>query len=103
MGLRSLELQVAIPRTQDAGMKQDQLNQRHTVQHYQATEEQKLKHERERIKSSKVDKKTKEMLGHDHHAKQHYPSHKQHQYKPKNEIPPEPTHPYKGKRIDISL
>lgn len=107
MSLKSVELQVAIPRTQDLGRKQEQMNQRNVIQHHQSLEDQKLQADLQRLRSSEVEAKKQARLSSEdpssqssteQHAQQNA---QQEEEKHQNERDAE--HPFKGKHIDISL
>lgn len=101
MGLKSIEMQVAIPRTQEATRIQDQLNQRGNLLHAQNLEEQKDSAEKLRRKSTKLEEKNSVKLQ-DEEKKREKDSNQQ-QKKEKEQAVVDSKHPYKGKRIDLRL
>ncbi|WP_174735033.1 hypothetical protein [Mesobacillus harenae] len=100
MSLKLIELQVALPRTLDAGKLQEQLQQRgqhlseHAVQNGQNEEELKRKTVVKQEKSSKGTL-SDDAAGQGNQAFQQ-------QKRKENEKPQKQTHPYKGKSIDYS-
>lgn len=101
MSLKAIEMQVALPRTQDAGRVQEQLNQRNVVEQHQIQQEQKQKAELERKKSTKMEGSISRMIQDEEASSQSRDqSSKKRKEKKKEEVSP---HPYKGKHIDISL
>lgn len=103
MGLKLLELQVALHRTQDAGKIQEQKNQRVMANQQLSSEEQKLKAEIEKNKSMKMEGKGDSKISSDDPSSNGHSEQKN--KRPKNEEDSEmlPSHPFKGKHIDISL
>ncbi|GIN57804.1 hypothetical protein [Lederbergia ruris] len=105
MSLKLIELQVALPRTMEAGKITEQLQQRGQVMSEQAREEAKDKIEQERQRINQLDENDEVRLrkedGSSKEQKEHHSSlNKREQVaekKPSNE-----KHPYKGKRIDYS-
>lgn len=101
MSLKSVELQIAIPRTNDLGKLQEEQNQRPAVQLHQDSEEQRAKLDRERMQSMKLEHKKGAQIGDDEQStgqQQHSQKKKQ-----KKSSPSQSEHPYKGKHIDLSL
>jgi hypothetical protein len=98
MGLKSLEMQVALPRSQDAGKVQDQVNRQgeqlqHTLTHEQLEQEKKKRtqiQKQEEINSLKL----KKDLSH-----REKPNNNQEETKEKEQ---EINHPFLGKRIDFN-
>lgn len=105
MSLKSVELQVAIPRSQDAGRLQEQLNQRQVIQHHQSAEEQKTHAELQRLKASHLESKNHSKISSDDPSSQEHSQqndhHRNRQEKERGEE--QAKHPFKGKHIDISL
>lgn len=102
MSLKSIELQVALPRTFEAGKISEQLQQRGQALSDQATSEMAEKVERNRqsvIKSTQKD----ELQLKDHSSKgQDEKGQQEKQSSKKQEKLVEKVHPYKGNTIDYS-
>ncbi|RSK27054.1 hypothetical protein EJF36_09295 [Bacillus sp. HMF5848] len=101
MSLKLVELQVAIPRSQDAGKMQQQLEQRsHDMQ--QLLQAGMLKEvDKKRIEVSKQEQKKNADLSKEDHSKsrqEHHKKDRQHEQKSDEAA----RHPYKGIRIDVS-
>jgi hypothetical protein len=103
MSLKSLEMQVALPRTQDFGKMQEQMNQRSMVNQQQSSTEEKLRAELERKRSVKMEGKEKGIVSSDDQASNGYTEQKKKQKEEDEISEARSTHPYKGKHIDISL
>jgi hypothetical protein len=103
MSLKSIELQIAIPRTKDFGKMQEQQNQRPAVQLHQDSEEQKAKLERERMQSMKLEQKKNAQIEDDEHSSGGQQQQHSRQNRKKKTPPSAPEHPFKGKHIDLSL
>ncbi len=105
MSLKAIEMQVAIPRTQNAGKIQDQLQQRgQVVQDYIATEQNK-KDEKTRKQVLETTESEKKRLNNDDERREG--SQAQMRNEEKQELQEEPhqlyaKHPYKGNYIDFS-
>lgn len=101
MSLRAIEMQIAIPRTQEAGKLQEQLQ-------YRTTQEQALlqinqdKNTIRKQTSSESIEKSRMNTRHDGGAF-NKPSSSDRQHKEAKDNDNENIHPYKGKQIDISL
>jgi hypothetical protein len=103
MSFKSIEMQLALPRTQDIGKLQEQLNQKSVILQHHTSEEEKIKADRNRKKSIKTN--GSEMQGFT--SEEHHSASSSYYYSRKNiseeeNHAPSP-HPYKGKHIDISL
>jgi hypothetical protein len=102
MTLRAVEMQIAIPRTQDIGKIQDQLHQRSTHEQFFLASEQQKENERKQKSSESLEKtrmdfdKSQDQSGPRQQAFSHRKNQKEDQHS-------ENLHPYKGKIIDISL
>ncbi len=99
MSLKLIELQVAIPRTQDAGKMQEKFQQQSQINQSQATSTEKEKAERNRTSVEKQEHMEKQHFNgrqgdHSHHHQQKRDKHNQEEEKVK--------HPYKGRRVDFS-
>ncbi|MCR2820694.1 hypothetical protein [Lederbergia panacisoli] len=101
MSLKSIEMQVALPRTVEAGKISDQLQQRGQIILDQAAKEMEEKLERERHGIMEMDRKDKLLLkdGQSHHNGDENPPNRNKKKKP---IKVEGTHPYKGTTIDYN-
>ncbi|MBU9714526.1 hypothetical protein [Evansella tamaricis] len=102
-GLKSVELQVALPRTQTAGKIQDQLQQRGQVSQNQMTqtETEKLERQRKQVnESEKIGKKRLNNDGEEHeHKGKENPHQKRKSSKKAEDL--EGKHPYKGNHVDV--
>ncbi|HHY74650.1 MAG TPA: hypothetical protein GX497_15765 [Bacillus bacterium] len=102
MSLKLVELQVALPRTQDVGKLQEELQQRarHTQDHLTAEH---LKEESDKRKQvNKYDETTKSKLNNDHKGSNGMnDSEKNRKQKKQKQKQQETHHPYKGNLIDI--
>ncbi|PMC38460.1 hypothetical protein CJ195_08325 [Bacillus sp. UMB0899] len=97
MSLKNIEMQIALPRTHDAGKIQDQLNQRnHQIQDQLAHSFQK-EVDLKRTQVSENKESDKLFLNKDH-SQQHQEQNKKKKKDRKQEE--NPNHPYKGKKID---
>ncbi|PLS16702.1 hypothetical protein CVD28_16635 [Bacillus sp. M6-12] len=101
MSLKSIEMQVALPRTHDAGKLQEQIQQRGQLMHDHASRE--VHKENEKKRSS--------VMKHEANEKPGFPGEGQSNgsssgYQPKkrkkNIEEKNQNHPYKGKNIDFS-
>lgn len=101
MGLKSVELQVAIPRTQDAGKMQEQLS-RQGQQFQETLAQQKLQEElaqRRRVNEyEKTRKKNDKKQSHDELDKNNKEDARQYEPHQENEY----SHPYLGKQVDFT-
>ncbi|RWZ60466.1 hypothetical protein EQV77_04005 [Halobacillus fulvus] len=91
MSWKAVEMQVALPRIQDAGKLQEQIAQRNpTLQHF--VSQKQLQADRKKRQSVQKHKKTEDAgIGHSYQS-----SSSQHQ---KKDVP---AHPHLGKKIDYS-
>lgn len=102
MSLKAIEMQIALPRTHDAGKIQEQIQQR--GQHLQEHAVQSVNKEDELKRKTviKNNQKQEAMLTKDEHSSnQQQEQNRQHRQN-KNEEPLQQHHPYKGKIIDYS-
>lgn len=100
MSLKSIEMQVALPRTLDATKLHDQLQQRGQLINDQAHEEVKKELEKQRnfvVKNENLAHTTLHNQKHEHKKDEH----EQHTDKEKQNVKHE-YHPYKGNFIDYS-
>jgi hypothetical protein len=103
MSLKSLEMQVALPRTQDFGKMQEQMNQRSMVNQQQSSQEDKIRAELERKRSAKMEGKNKGIISSDEQSSNGYAEQKKKRQKENEQLEDHSAHPYKGKHLDISL
>ncbi|WP_102346919.1 hypothetical protein [Bacillus sp. Marseille-P3661] len=98
MSLKLIELQVALPRTQDIGKLQEQLQQKgqHTQDHLAA-----VNHKQDKQKRKQVNKQEKTNQSHFHNKNQHQSFELRAVIKNKQQENISPPHPYKGITIDI--
>ncbi|PLR77661.1 hypothetical protein CU633_09645 [Bacillus sp. V3-13] len=101
MSLKSIEMQVALPRTQDAGRIQEQLQQRgqHLIEH--AAESVQKNEEKQRKTVQKNEQKGEVKMSKDESKKQDDGS-KQESKQEKEKKAAKELHPYKGTIIDYS-
>lgn len=102
MSLKLVELQVALPRTQELGKMQEQKNQRVMINQHLTSEEQKLKAELEKLKSKKMEGKGNGNITSDDRSSNGQGEQKNKRQK-EDDSESLSTHPFKGKHIDISL
>lgn len=102
MSLKPVELQIALPRTHEAGKVQNQMQQRPALDQQQLAG-QSVKHSQEiALRSSEVDESAETALrdgGKGNHQDGHADPRKPH----KQETVHDAEHPFKGHRIDLSL
>lgn len=100
MSLKSIEMQVALPRTVDAGKISEQIQQRGQIISAQANEEMQKKIERDSQSVNELAQKDHLSLK-DQESDQQNQSRK-HYEDPKRKNETKAKHPYKGKTIDYS-
>lgn len=101
MSLKPVELQIALPRTHDAGKVQNNLQQRPTLDQQQLAG-QNVKHSQEiSLRSTEVDESAESALRDG--GKGSSPSQSDSRKQDKQENTHDAEHPYKGHRIDFSL
>ncbi|NIK10815.1 hypothetical protein [Alkalibacillus almallahensis] len=100
MSWKAVELQVALPRTQDAGQLQDQLQQRAQVMQDVLSEEQLKELERKRKAVLETNESEPARNEGDEHSENNWSQDagQQSRKEPKQQIP----HPYLGNRVDLS-
>lgn len=100
MSLKAIEMQIALPRTHDAGRIQEQLEQRNLVAQHNAALEV---HKEDEKKRSTVLKQEQKDITH-FHEEGSQGEHQQSDRKNKKKNTPENNskHPYKGSSIDFS-
>lgn len=100
MSLKAIEMQVALPRTQDAGKIQEQLQQRGQLHQDLASEN--MKKEDERKKTSVIKQEQKDVAHFHKDGHQRDQAEQQRTRKEKQQQPRKEQHPYKGTRVDFS-
>lgn len=102
MSMKPVELQIALPRTHEAGKVQNSLQHRPAIDQQQLAG-QNVKHSQEiALRSTEVDESAESALrdgGGGNHQENHGGEHKP----KKQEHTHDAEHPYKGRRIDFSL
>lgn len=106
MNMKPVELQIAVPRTTEAGRVQQEVQQRPLIDQSLLSAESIREHEVERKRSSNIDESAhNSTINRDEHPqggqRQHQSSSGQKHDEQEKEQPAE--HPYKGKHIDLSL
>lgn len=105
MSLKAIELQVALPRTHDAGKVQEQLHQRSQLSHDLAAREMQKETEKQEKTVMKYHQKDNVHLKKDDASpskeQQHDHDHEENERK-KDEGRVKSSHPYKGNSIDFS-
>lgn len=104
MSLKSVELQVAIPRTQEATRVQEQLHQRPQQDQQQVAGQLQKQSETERKRPQSMQESEQRVIRDDEHSNgkqssEQQSGHKKKQHKQKESC----IHPYKGHHIDITL
>lgn len=101
LSLKAIELQVALPRTVDAGTQQNQLSQK-GVQDQAVLAQELIKKKRElQQKSDKLD--TEQHVKNENQGKQQGQDSKQRDQEKDLNDGESAKHPYKGKHIDLTL
>ncbi|WP_221564365.1 hypothetical protein [Alkalihalobacillus sp. TS-13] len=99
MSLKLIELQIAIPRTQDAGKVQEKLQQQSQINQSHAAAIEKERSERNRTSVEKQDRTDKQQFDDRNRSNaQHHQQNRQTHDQEKENV----KHPYKGQRIDFS-
>jgi len=101
MSFRAIELQVALPRTQDVGKIQEQLQQRGQVTQDQLADEQKKLDELRQVSTTEETEKSKLEKERQDQKKREQEKREQQAREKKKEVKKE-AHPYKGKFVDFS-
>lgn len=99
MGLKSIEMQVAIPRSLDAGKMQEQM-ERQGQQFQQTLTEEELK--AEAAKPNKVNEYENVQISNDKEEKEEEQEKREMKAKKKNKNKESIDHPYLGNQIDFS-
>lgn len=103
MSLKNIELQVALPRTYDAGRLQEHLNQKSNIEQHQIGLMNQAQQELARARSPEVIQTSSPAINKE---KQERALSQGKKKKNRNEIPlssREAEHPYKGKYVDFTL
>ncbi|WP_442599524.1 hypothetical protein [Neobacillus sp. D3-1R] len=100
MSLKAIELQVALPRTQDAGKLQEQIQQRGQILQDQIAEQSQKEQEKKRSTVIKNETTEKAILRNKRESNQENQQQKSNQQK-RDQIK-DSKHPYKGTKIDFS-
>ncbi|AIQ53304.1 hypothetical protein [Paenibacillus sp. FSL R7-0331] len=103
MSLRPVELQIALPRTTDAGKVQNELLHRPMLDQQQLAV-QNVKHSAELAqRTGEIDESSEAKLRNDGERGNDQDNHPSGQGQRKSEAPNDAEHPYKGRRLDLSL
>ncbi|MEK3765015.1 RNA polymerase subunit sigma [Solibacillus sp. FSL K6-4121] len=100
MSLKGLELQIAIPKTFDAGKMADQHQQNNILQQMHANEALKREIERKQLSVNESDKM--DALKDDDEHSENNQSQMQHDQKNKDQLEQKVQHPFKGNLFDFS-
>lgn len=100
MSLKGLELQIAIPKTFDAGKMADQHQQNNILQQMHANEVLKKEIERKQLSVNESDKMDA-LKDEDEHSENNQ-SQMQHDKKNKDQLEQKAQHPFKGNLFDFS-
>ncbi|MEK4129039.1 RNA polymerase subunit sigma [Solibacillus sp. FSL W8-0474] len=100
MSLKGLELQIAIPKTFDAGKMADQHQQNNILQQMHANEALKREIERKQLSVNESDKM--DALKDDDEHSENNQSQMQHDKKNKDQLEQKAQHPFKGNLFDFS-
>lgn len=102
MGMRAVELQIAVPRTSEAGKIQQEHLMRPSIEQSILADRTLEQAERMRTRSDGVKQSADASIHDGHPGEQH--AQQQHHQQPEDEMQPAPAeHPYKGKHIDLSF
>lgn len=101
MSLKLVEMQVALPRTQDAGKLQEQLQQRGQLQNDQALYNVQKEEEKKRTSVIKQEQKDEAKFHKEHHQGMDKENRQINSVKYKHEAAEDEKHPYKGTLIDF--
>ncbi len=103
MGMRAVELQIAVPRTSDAGKIQQEHLIRPALEQSMLSDQMKEQADRARTRSDGVKESSSASI-HDGHSDEHHASGRHHEQEEAAIQGPAPAeHPYKGKHIDLSF
>lgn len=98
MSLKNIEMQIALPRTHDAGKIQEQLNQRNQINHDQLAHSIQKEVDLKRTQVQENSESDKLHLKKDQSSEQQDQNRKKKKEQKQEE---NPDHPYKGKKIDL--
>ncbi|WP_433943308.1 hypothetical protein [Paenibacillus sp. SN-8-1] len=104
MDFKSVELQIAVPRTSEAGrIQQDAMHR--PMHHQHSLENQNIKNsDRERKRSAQVDESSHASIKNEHrHPNHHEGNHQQMEDTQEQEKDKAAEHPFKGHHLDLSL
>lgn len=101
MSLKSIEMQIALPRTQDAGKLQEQLQQRGQLQNDFASENVKKEEDKKKNSVIKQEQKDVARFHKDRHGREETEQ-QQREKKEKERQKMKEMHPYKGTKVDFS-
>ncbi|USB32070.1 hypothetical protein [Paenibacillus sp. YPG26] len=103
MDFKSVELQIAVPRTSEAGrMQQDAMHR--PMHHQHSLENQNVKSsERDRSRSAQVDESAHASIRDDHHPSRQEGNRQQGEDTHDQEKDRAAEHPFKGHHLDLSL
>lgn len=106
MSLKPVELQIAIPRTQDAGTMQSQMQQKQLTEQVQLANDASKATEEDRKRNAKLNEASHSQIRPDEEKSNHeqgrQPADKRNRSE-SGENGKKAEHPYKGQHIDISL
>lgn len=105
MSLKAIELQVALPRTFDAGRLQEQAAQKSNVDQFQHAMQSQAEQELNRTRTTPLVSTHESLAIHENPEREKPPKKEQNKRENKDEEQPqvEAAHPYKGKHVDFSL
>lgn len=103
MSLKTVEMQIALPRTLDASKLSEQLNQKSQLANDLAAAQNQKESELKRTSVVKEERKAEAKLHRENHEEPQYPSsHKRNQQEQEEKEGKKEKHPYKGLKFDIS-
>lgn len=103
MSLKPVELQIALPRTTEAGKVQNEIQQRPLIDQQQLAGQNVKTSQEQAQRSSGVDESAESALREDGGRGNHQGGHPSGERRQQQENSAPAEHPYKGKRIDLSL
>ncbi|MDZ5473454.1 hypothetical protein SM124_17205 [Bacillus sp. 31A1R] len=102
MSLKAIEMQIALPRTHDAGKLQEQIQQRGQLQNDLASHSVHKEEEKKRTSVIKQEETDHVQLSHKEKEKQDSEQKKRQKQKEEIQIKEKERHPYKGNYVDFS-
>ncbi|WP_322903953.1 hypothetical protein [Paenibacillus campi] len=102
MGLRAVELQIAVPRTSEASRVQQEHLVRPSIEQSMLADRTSEETERMRTRSANVKESASGLIYDGHPGEQHAPG-QHHEQQPEDQHKTPAEHPYKGKHIDLSF